>query len=277
MWSTIFIIFAALILIGYFVDREIYFYEGSHLSPRIQSWLYDRWARKYDEGKSESQLHDDEFLAKPLMDSIANVSSPFVLDVATGTGGLPYSLAEFGFKGHIVAIDISPGMLEKAIQKLRGHRGLIDFLRHEKIPLPFPDESFDVVVCLEALEVMQEIRTPISEFNRILRPSGILLTSRATEESGRKDKVVTKEYFKSLLSSVGFENIEIVPWWKLFDRVFARKAGESEPVNSNSAVDVLICPNCGHCDFEKKNIKLLICTNCEHQISIDDAGIIFYQ
>jgi len=58
-------VFAVLILIGFILDREIYFYEGVHLGPRIQAWLYDRWSKKYDRGKRESQLRDQEFLAQP--------------------------------------------------------------------------------------------------------------------------------------------------------------------------------------------------------------------
>jgi hypothetical protein len=66
-------VFATLILIGFILDREIYFYEGVHLGPRIQAWLYDRWSRKYDRGKRESQLRDDEMLARPLLEALKNV------------------------------------------------------------------------------------------------------------------------------------------------------------------------------------------------------------
>ncbi|HZM22508.1 MAG TPA: hypothetical protein VFC02_12240, partial [Anaerolineales bacterium] len=75
-----------LILIGFILDREIYFYEGTHLGPRVQSWLYDRWAKKYDSGKHESQLRDQEMLSQPLLNTLQNVTEPFVLDFATGTG-----------------------------------------------------------------------------------------------------------------------------------------------------------------------------------------------
>ena len=59
-----FIGIAILVVVGYLLDREVYFYEGVHLGPRVQAWLYDRWSRKYDEGKRESQLRDDEMLAQ---------------------------------------------------------------------------------------------------------------------------------------------------------------------------------------------------------------------
>src|SRR5512147_650161 len=82
----------ALVIIGYILDREIYFYEGVRLGPRVQAWLYDRWSRKYDEGKRESQLHDDEMLAQPLLAALKDIPEPFVLYFATGTGRLSLAL-----------------------------------------------------------------------------------------------------------------------------------------------------------------------------------------
>src|SRR5512138_1066290 len=108
-----------LVIICLILDREIYFYEGAHLGPRVQSWLYDRWSRKYDAGKRESQLHDDEMLAQPLLEKLRDVPEPFVLDFATGTGRLSYALVSRPeFKGRIVAIDLSQGMLEQAAVKI---------------------------------------------------------------------------------------------------------------------------------------------------------------
>ena len=98
------------VLVGYLLDREIYFYEGVHLGPRVQAWLYDRWSKKYDEGKRASQLHDAEMLARPLMDLLKDVPEPFILDFATGTGRLSYALlSQPEFKRHIIALDLSQG------------------------------------------------------------------------------------------------------------------------------------------------------------------------
>src|SRR5688572_19483387 len=64
------------VLVGYLLDREIYFYEGVHFGPRLQAWLYDRWSKKYDEGKRASQLRDGEMLARPLLDALSNAPEP---------------------------------------------------------------------------------------------------------------------------------------------------------------------------------------------------------
>lgn len=269
---------ALLVIVGYLLDREIYFYEGVHLGPRMQAWLYDRWSRKYDEGKRESQLRDDEMLAQPLLDATRGVQTPFVLDFATGTGRLSYALiSRPEFRGHIVALDLSQGMLEEASAKLKG-RGdpaptNVEFLRHQSLPLPFPDESFDVVCALEVLELFPSMEEPLAEFARVLRPGGVFLTSRGTEESGRRAKVKSEAVFISLLEGSGFTDVRIFKWWKLFDRALAVKAGGSEPVKHRSLQDVLKCPACGQIQWEKKTNSLR-CQKCGRELSVTGQGIV---
>jgi ubiquinone/menaquinone biosynthesis C-methylase UbiE len=223
-WILIGLVF--LIGLYWFVDREIYFYEGTRLGPRVQSWLYDRWAKKYDAGKAESMARDADMLARPALEALRGIPAPLVLDLATGTGRLPIALlAESGFTGHITAIDISQGMLDQAARKLAAYPGRFDLKQAIGFPLPFPDNSFDMVSCMEALEVMPEIDTPLRELYRVLRPGGFLLTSHATAASGRKSKLIDAEQFRDKLEAVGFERVEIVTWWRWFDRVTAHKSG----------------------------------------------------
>ena len=269
------ILVAILILIGlYFLDREIYFYEGTRLSPRVQAWLYDRWAKKYDAGKKESQLHDAEMLARPTLDALKDIDRPFVLDLATGSGRLPLALLnEPSFNGHVIAVDISKGMLEQAALKLDAHRGQFTLLRVIGFPLPFPDNSFDMVACMEALEVMPEMESPLNELFRILRPGGFFLTSHATDASGRKSKVITREEFKAILEKKGFEKVEIVSWWRWFDRVSARKPGLETAARYHTLTDVLLCPACGEVEFEKSD-NVLKCRKCGMNIEVNKEGVV---
>ena len=265
---------AILVAVGYVLDREVYFYEGVHLGPRVQAWLYDRWSRKYDEGKRESQMRDGEMLAKPLLEVTKDVPEPFVLDFATGTGRLSYALTSHSEnKGHIVALDLSQGMLEQAVSKLSRRLDRVEFLQHQSLPLPFPDAVFDVVCALEVLELFPNMDEPLAEFTRVLRPGGVLLTSRGTEASGRKAKVKSTYDYGLLLFDHGFENFEITPWWKLFDRVIAVKDGSSEPVKNHSLQDVLKCSGCGKIKWERK-ANSLHCGNCGRELMVTKEGIV---
>ncbi|HMR98118.1 MAG TPA: class I SAM-dependent methyltransferase [Anaerolineales bacterium] len=283
------------VIVGYLLDREIYFYEGAHLGPRAQAWLYDRWSRKYDAGKRESQLRDDEMLARPLLDTLKDTPEPFILDFATGTGRLSFALLnQADFTGRIVALDLSQGMLEQASEKLsraerrdddspsRRRSASVELIRHLALPLPFPDSTFDVVCALEVLELFPSMDESLKELTRVLRPGGILLTTRGTEESGRRAKVKSKPVFTSLLEANGLREIQITPWWKLFDRVLARKNGESSPVvGAKNLSEVLRCGVCGQVEWERARAEpgrskasALTCRSCGKSLSVTTTGIV---
>lgn len=263
-----------LLVIGFLLDREIYFYEGAHLGPRWQAWLYDRWSKKYDAGKRSSQEHDDEMLARPLLESLKSLPEPFILDFATGTGRLAVALLKRPeFTGHIVAVDLSRGMLEQAAAKLHAHPGRADFLRQPTLPLPFRDGVFDAVCALEVLELFPDMQEPLHELARVLRPGGVLLTSRGTEESGRKAKVKSRQEIKALLEKNGLEKVRITTWWKLFDRVLAVRSSSSQSAGARNLLDVLQCSSCSAVDWTKAAGHMK-CQNCGNTLPITENGIV---
>lgn len=279
IWMVIGIVGIA--ALGFVLDREIFFYEGVHLGPRVQGWLYDRWAAKYDADKAESQRHDTERLAQPLIARLEalGIDLPRVLalDVASGTGRFPLALLkEPAFAGRMIAMDLSREMLARAAAKLAAahpdHRDRVLLVRHPAARLPFADATFDVASCLEALEIMPDIDEPLAELLRVLKPGGILITSRATEESGRVGKVISTDRFADRLRGLGFSEIDIQPWWRLFDLVWACKPGALHTSEAGELTSVLRCPSCGQAAMS----PALRCCRCGAEITASDDGILLY-
>lgn len=95
------------------------------------------------------------------------------LDVATGTGAQARALADRG--AHVVAVDLSPRMLEIAKRK-RGARD-IELVEADAAALPLPDAAFDVSCVSFALhEMPASVRARvIGEMARVTRPGGTIV------------------------------------------------------------------------------------------------------
>jgi SAM-dependent methyltransferase len=94
-----------------------------------------------------------------------------VLDVACGTGILTREVASrSGSNGYVVGIDPNPGMLAVARQlapAIEWHQGSAE-------SLPFPDQSFDLVVSNFGLMFFTDRQRAIREMLRVLVPGGHL-------------------------------------------------------------------------------------------------------
>jgi ubiquinone/menaquinone biosynthesis C-methylase UbiE len=95
-----------------------------------------------------------------------------VLDVAVGTGrNLPF----YPDGVRLTGIDFSPAMLDIARTRAAELGREIDLREGDAQALPFPDASFDTVVCTLGLCGIPDDRTAIAEMYRVLRPHGTLL------------------------------------------------------------------------------------------------------
>jgi ubiquinone/menaquinone biosynthesis C-methylase UbiE len=93
------------------------------------------------------------------------------LEVAIGTG---LNLALYPPDVQLTGLDLSPEMLDRARRRADDLGRAVDLREGDAQELPFPDASFDTVVCTYALcSVPDEVRT-ISEMERVLRPGGVL-------------------------------------------------------------------------------------------------------
>lgn len=96
-----------------------------------------------------------------------------LLDVGCGTG---YHLARYHERGfEISGVDGSKDMLEQA----RIANPEIEFKQSDVDKLPYEDQSFDYVLCIEVLRYLPDINTCMSEINRVLKPGGTALVTAA--------------------------------------------------------------------------------------------------
>ncbi|NOX60652.1 MAG: methyltransferase domain-containing protein [Chloroflexi bacterium] len=108
-----------------------------------------------------------------------------VLDIATGTGVIPRSLApRMKGDGKIVGLDITPEMLSNARDKLRrlGVDGSIHLVCGSGMEMPLETDSFDVAICGLGTHHMN-VPLLASEVKRVLKPGGrfIMADVRATD------------------------------------------------------------------------------------------------
>lgn len=95
-----------------------------------------------------------------------------VLEIAVGTGrNLPHYPEDVRLSG----IELSPAMLGIARRQAAELGRDADLLEGDAQALPFPDRSFDTVVCTLSLCTIPDDRRAIAEAERVLRPGGRLV------------------------------------------------------------------------------------------------------
>jgi ubiquinone/menaquinone biosynthesis C-methylase UbiE len=94
-----------------------------------------------------------------------------VLDVGCGNGSYLWALGQREHRGIVVGMDLSPGMLDAARARTRHP----DVLLGDAQVLPFPDDSFDVVLAMHMLYHLPDRAVGIRELRRVLRDDGVML------------------------------------------------------------------------------------------------------
>lgn len=103
---------------------------------------------------------------------VCSQASGEVLEVAVGTGrNLPFYAPGVRLTG----IELSEAMLTIARGRAAALGREVDFRQGDAQALPFPDATFDTVVCTFALCSIPDDRKAVAEMKRVLRRGGRLL------------------------------------------------------------------------------------------------------
>ena len=95
-----------------------------------------------------------------------------VLDVGCGTGIVARrAAAHVGEEGTVVGLDVNEGMLEVA-RAAAGPGSTIQWRQGDATDLPSSDETFDVTLCQQALQFVEDPAAALREMHRVLAPDG---------------------------------------------------------------------------------------------------------
>jgi 2-polyprenyl-3-methyl-5-hydroxy-6-metoxy-1,4-benzoquinol methylase len=155
---------------------------------------YIRQTPKYKNLVKEAYFHEDltvnvsSFMqSEEFAATLAIISSYYpnpqlcrLVDVGAGNGIAAVSFALKGYNVVAVEPDPSATIGAGAIDWLKNHYGLSNLTVHSSYceDLPFADASFDVAYCRQTMHHAYHLQDFLQNLFRILKPNGLLLTTR---------------------------------------------------------------------------------------------------
>jgi ubiquinone/menaquinone biosynthesis C-methylase UbiE len=129
---------------------------------------YDIWAKTYDTDPNPQLLLEHEDVIKMVLPRPGEV----ILDAACGTGRYAEEFHKSGAR--VFGLDFSKAMLAKAKAKKSG----VKYQEHDLTRrLPFSNSSFNKIIIAQAIKHIKDPIALLREFNRCLKPGGIVVIS----------------------------------------------------------------------------------------------------
>ncbi|MBO8183722.1 MAG: methyltransferase domain-containing protein [Archaeoglobus sp.] len=148
------------------------------------------------------------FYADHMLDKVIEMASlnegDLVLEVGCGTGFTTSGIAKRVKQENIVALDLTPEQMEKAIAKLPE----VNFIRGDAENLPFKADSFDVSISAGSIEYWPSPQKGISEMARVTKPGGrvVVLAPR------KPDNLISRKFAESIMLFPSTQ--QCVAWFK---------------------------------------------------------------
>ena len=109
--------------------------------------------------------------AEDLLDRAQPRGGEAILDIACGTGIVARLAAKRMGRGLVTGLDLNAGMLNVA-RTAPTEGAAIIWIEGSALVLPFPEESFDLVLCQQGLQFFPDQRKALGEVCRVLKGGG---------------------------------------------------------------------------------------------------------
>lgn len=148
------------------VDAAVVHRENRRFHDEVEAEIYDQ-RMGIDHGAAATRRMIEELedvLGEPLP------RSGTVVDVGAGTGHVAVKLARTNHSARVIAVDMSPRMLEQAALSAGANGCRLEVVQNDMAPLPFSDASVDLVVGCAVLHHLPDPVSFMAEVRRILKP-----------------------------------------------------------------------------------------------------------
>jgi ubiquinone/menaquinone biosynthesis C-methylase UbiE len=179
--------------------------DNSLFSKDEVSEVFDRMASYYAGERGQSPWFQAQI---KIVLEMLHSERGLLLDIGCAAGAEFEPLLARGFQ--IVGFDYAPEMIRVAQHRFGTSRG-VNLCRADAESLPFPDASFDHVVCLGVFEYLVTYGRCLQEIRRVLRPGGMLIVSLPTR--------ISLDRF-----SINLFNITAVPVWRGIKRLMGKRS-----------------------------------------------------
>ena len=140
-----------------------------------------------------------------------------VLEIGFGPGVSTQIVAEKAAQGFVAGIDHSQTMIQAASQRNAQaiQSGRMELKLGDVASLPYPDESFDIVLSLHSIYFWQDPLGCLKEIRRVLKSSGTVAITILPKDKWRQklDTNAMTLYFgkdiASMFSEAGFRNVRV--------------------------------------------------------------------
>ena len=177
-----------------------------NISRKNVGSMFDRIAPRYDLLNRLLSGRRDVAWRKKLATQIEKDKPLKVLDLATGTGDLLFTI--MNARRNItqgIGMDISPQMLERGIQKLekKNYFEKVIFQSGDAHKIPLESESVDVVTIAFGIRNVEDYEKGLKEIYRVLKIGGKVLVLEFSMPPEGLFRTLYTWYFRKILPKIG--------------------------------------------------------------------------
>ena len=188
-----------------YAQEKIKPYEGNaHKREQVEQ-LFDNIAPTYDALNHTLSFGFDRAWRRKAVRTLMAYNPATVLDIATGTGDFALAVARKLKLRHVMAVDISEGMMRVGREKAT-REGLHDVVRFQKEDcshLSFADNSFDAVTVTFGVRNFENLDDCLREIHRVLNKGGHLILLELSYPHKKLWRVLFNIYSKVVMPVVG--------------------------------------------------------------------------